>query len=91
MPWNRRSWWSILLGGEGQFGAHKRDLGMFNRRLWLGIAAMGALSSVLVARLVWLQLANHEHYTKFPNGMSEAENGGREEAGLSQGQCDGNK
>lgn len=35
--------------------------------------------------------ANHEHYTKFPNGMSEAENGGREEAGLSQGQGDGNK
>lgn len=63
MPWNRRSWWSILLGGEGQFGAHKRDLGMFNRRLWLGVAAMGVLVAVLVARLAWLQLANHEHYT----------------------------
>ncbi|MGD9603607.1 MAG: penicillin-binding protein 2 [Gammaproteobacteria bacterium] len=43
--------------------AQARDLAAFQRRLWIAIAGMAVLTAGLLARLAYLQIVHHAHYT----------------------------
>lgn len=45
-----------------------RQQHLFSQRLWIAVAVIGALASILVLRLLWLQVVRYDHYTELAQG-----------------------
>ncbi len=63
MPLFKPRRFSSLRGNSAPHKAPARELGLFQRRVWLTVIGMVMLALLLVARLFFLQVLHHDHYT----------------------------
>lgn len=59
----RKSVLDRLFRGEGGLKSQAREIGLFHARVWFAVAGMVLLVMLLVARLIYLQVSHHAHYT----------------------------
>lgn len=63
MPLFKPRRFGTLIGSSAHLKTQARELGMFQRRLWLAVAGMVFGALALVGRLTYLQVVHHDLYT----------------------------
>ena len=63
MPLFKRKRFSAFMRNSSPLRTQARESGFFQRRVWLAVIGMVMLALLLVARLLYLQVLHHDHYT----------------------------